>query len=304
MAASATISYAGTVEVVGIGDERSEASVYRIEHRPPNLTERVYLSPPALQGDSVLSRGDETYFVDPHRHRILRTVNDSSDDQIARDGNYLLMRSNYQAVKKPSESLDGRGVRIVALVNRYTERTTMLVRIDEQTKLILDKQQFASNGALISEVRFESVGYRTDMPDGDFQVPKSFAVVQGPRFSESSQDVPQIAKAAGYPLAPKVLPDGFSPVEGRVLQRQGARTLHLLYSDGIRTVSLFETDQASAPDFQQLHPQAASVGGHVAEYAEHGPTTLLSWTDGTLHCTLVGELTVDELRRIAESIRY
>jgi negative regulator of sigma E activity len=303
MTAPATVSYTGTVEVVSIGNQGSEASVYRIEHRAPNLTERVYLSPPRLHGDSIVTRGEQSFFVDVRRHRVLQSENDAANDQIARDDNYILLRANYRAVKKAAESFDGRQVRSVALVNKYTNHTTMLVRIDEGSKLVLDKQQFASDGSMVNEVRFESVRYTPDIPESDFNLPKEFAAVRGPTFDEPSENVAQVVRAAGFPArGPKFLPDGFSPVEGHMIEVKRIPTLHLLYSDGIRTVSLFENTGDAGVDLQTLHPQPASVSGHDARYAEQGPNTLLTWADGPLHFALIGDLRLDELQRIAASL--
>jgi negative regulator of sigma E activity len=302
MTAPATISYSGTVEAIDIGNH-SEASVYRIEHRAPDLTQRVYLSPPRLHGDSVVSRGDASYFVDPGRHRIVETENDSSNDQIARDDNYLLLRANYRAVRRSADTFDGRTVREVVLVNKYTNRTTMLVRIDQQTKLVLDKQQFAPDGSLASETRFQDVRYAPNPPAADFDVPKGLTVVRGPTFTTPSKDVPAVVRAAGFAAAaPKFLPHGFSPIEASVVPIKGVRTLHVLYSDGIRTVSLFENDGTSTADLTSMHPQTTQIAGRDAEYAERGPTTLLAWNYANLHCALVGELTIAEMQRIAASV--
>ena len=303
MTAPSTVSYAGTVEVTNAGSSRSQGSVYRIEHRAPNLTQRVYVSPPNLRGDSVVSRGDDDFFIDVRRHRVVQTENTASNDQIARDDNYLLLRANYRAVKQPDATLGGRQVRTVALVNKYTHRTTMLVRIDEETKLVLDKQQFASDGSLASETRFRTVRYTADLPDADFSIPTAFALVRGPKFGEASKNVSEVVRGAKFAArGPKFLPDGFSPVEGHVVAIKSVPTLHLLYSDGIRTVSLFENAGASGLDLESMHPQSTRVGGLEAQFAERGPTTLLTWTDGPLHCALVGELEISELQHIAASV--
>ncbi len=45
--APSTVSYTGTVVVVRIGSRSAEASVYRIEHRAPDQTRRVYSAPSA-----------------------------------------------------------------------------------------------------------------------------------------------------------------------------------------------------------------------------------------------------------------
>ncbi|MBV8371813.1 MAG: hypothetical protein JOY69_01010, partial [Candidatus Eremiobacteraeota bacterium] len=268
MTAPSSVSYTGTVEVVGIGNQAAQASVYRIEHRAPNLTQRLYMSPPRLRGDSLITRGERSYFVDVHRHRVLQTENDAANDQIARDDNYILLRSNYRAVKQSQESFDGRQVRGVALINRFTNHVTMLVRIDEDTKLVLDKQQFASDGSLVSEVRYESVRYTSEIPDTDFNLPRAFETVRGPTYDEASKDVAEVVRDAGFPArGPKFLPDGFSPVEGHMIAVKGVPTLQLLYSDGIRTVSLFENTGATTVDLNPLHPQTAAIAGHSASYA-------------------------------------
>ncbi len=44
------------------------------------------------------------------------------------------------------------------------------------------------------------------------------------------------------------------------------------------------------------------MGGRNAEYAEDGATALLAWSDGTLYYTLVAEVGVVNLARIAASI--
>jgi len=303
MAAPATVSYTGVVQTVRIGDDGSEASVYRIEHRAPNQTVRKYSSPPALSGDYVVTRGVETYSVDVIRRRVVKARNDAVNDQIAVDNNYLLLRQNYRALRRSEESLDGRNVVDVALVNNYTHKTTVLVRIDSITKVVLDKQQFSADGSLLSETRFEQVSYNATPPATDFAVPQAYPVAAGSDFNASSDDPHATASAAGFAVRePKFLPEGFSPVQARVEPLHGVRTLHVLYSDGLRTVSLFENNAGAAVDLTRLHPQTATVAGRDADYAQSGPTMLLAWRDAGLHYALVGELNLDELEKIAASI--
>lgn len=303
MAAPATISYAGTVQTVRIGNAGSQASVFHIEHRAPNQTVRRYTTPSALAGDYVITKGVQTYSVDVKRQRVTVGKNDAVNDQIAIDNNYLLLRQNYRALKRGAESLDGRDVVDVALINRYTHRTIVIVKIDTATKLVLDKQQFAADGSLLAETRFEAVRYGADMPDADFTVPRSYANVTGPAFPMPSDDPHAITASAGFAARePKFLPDGFSPVEGSIVILRGVRTLHVLYSDGLRTVSLFENGASAALNMNGLRAQATTIGGDRADYAESGATTLLAWRDRNLRYALVGELELTELKRIAASI--
>jgi negative regulator of sigma E activity len=303
MAAPASVSYTGVAESLRIGDDGSQVSVYRIEHRAPNRTIRRYTAPPALLGDALVTVGDENFSIDAAHHRIVERRNDAIDDQIAIDDNYLLLRQNYRAVRRASESFDGRDVNDVALVNNYTHRTTMLVRVDARRKLVLDKQRFAADGSMIAETRFEQIHYASGLPLSDFALPKGYAIVHATRFGSPSVDPQRVAARAGFAARePRFLPDGFSPVEGSIVTLQGVRTLHVLYSDGLRTVSLFENDGPAAVNMKRFHPQATSLAGRRAQYAEDGPTTLLTWRGTSLQYALVGELQLTELKRIAASV--
>jgi outer membrane lipoprotein-sorting protein len=303
MSAPSTVSYVGTVEELHIGSERSQASVYRIEHRAPNLTRRTYLSPPNLRGDAMISEGAMTYWVDPHARRIVESDDPAVGDQIAYDDNYLLLRSNYRARTGSSESMDGRPVVDVSLINAHTHATTMLVRIDRRTKLVLDKQQFAADGAMLGETRFESIRYVRTLPASDFALPKRYALHRDPPVGRPSDDLAKLLAHAGFAArTPRALPDGFSPVDGSIGTIGGIRTLHVLYSDGIRTVSLFEHPGRSTLDLSRFHPQSVKIGVRTAQYGSDGSAALLAWTDGRLHYALVGDLRLDELERIAASI--
>lgn len=303
MTAPGTVSYAATVQTMSIGNLDSQVAVYRLEHRAPNLTERTYLSPPRLRGDEIVTHGGQNDFVDVHHRRVFATQNAAADDQIARDDNYLLLRANYRAVKQSAESFDGRPVRDVALVNKYTNRVTMLVRVDEQTKLVLDKQQFAADGSLVNEVRIEEVRFSANLPESDFNLPQGYATVREPGYAVPSKDIAAVVRGAGFAArVPSFLPDGFSPVDGHVIDVKHVPTLHVLFSDGIRTVSLFENTGDAALDMQGLHPQALSLSGRDARYAERGPDALLVWNDGSLRFALLGDLRLDELKRIAASL--
>lgn len=301
--APATVSYVGQVEAVRAGAEQSEVFQYRVEHRAPDLSVRIYTAPKALAGDEIVMRGSTRYDVDKQRQRVVVSANLAEHDELALDDNYLLMRENYRATKRNDASFDGRDVYVVAMVNKYSNKSLMVVTIDKQTKLVLDKQRFASDGSLASETRLQDIHFVSSVPDADFAVPAGLQRVQGPQFGAASENVAQIVAQAGFAAhGPKFLPLGFKPVEGKIVSIKGVRTVHLLYSDGIRTVSLFEDVSDGTLTMAHLQPESTTVGGHNAQYAESGHTTLLAWSQDGLHCKLVGELDLGELQQIAASI--
>jgi negative regulator of sigma E activity len=300
--APSTVSYAGVVEVVRMGTRTAEAAVYRIEHRAPALTRRSYVAPSIYAGDWVVAAGDAIFSVDPKRRRMVKSRNDGVDDSSALHANYALLRQNYHSVRVGSDIVAGRRTIDIALIDNDTARTTMRVHVDAATRCVLEKEEFAADGAPVSVVRFESISYVTEPPITDFALPKDYAVVRAPSFAPSLPPGRALHGAGFTAQAPQTLPGGFSLVDGNVVELHGIRTMHVLYSDGLRTVSLFESAQIATLAGTRAQPQPVLVGNHSAQYAEEGPTALLTWSDGRLSYTLVGEVGLVDLRRLAGAI--
>ncbi len=303
MAAPTHVSYVGEMQTLRIGEQRGDVAVYRVEHRAPNLTRRWYVAPQDLYGDSVILRGDTSYSIDVKRNRVVVSENRALDDRTALANNFGLMTGNYRAVYGANETIDTRPVRVVVLINKFTGQTTMRFHIDAQTKLVLESERFASDGSLVEEKRFEHVRYTNNLPGSLFAVPKHMTTVEGAKRTRPSNDIAHIVKSIGFSArGPKYLPEGFVPIAGNVLEIKGVRTLHLLYSDGIRSVSLFEDDGRAAVDLERYHPRALIVDANHAQYAQDGPTSMLAWADDRVNFMLVGELGVDELVKIGNSV--
>ena len=302
LTAPATVSYSGIVETVRMESRATVTSVYRIEHRAPDLTRRTYSSPPRFLGDSEIIKGNLKFSIDAKTHRIVVTRSDPAlmTGSVLRD-RVALMRANYRAASRGNGTFGGRPTIDALLINKHTNRPAMLVRVDRETKIVLDKQEFAADGAMIGETRLDHVRY-APISATAFDLPKGYTVVQPQRVNGSSNDPDQVIRSAGFAARKPALPDGFSPLDGDLVELRGIRTVALLYSDGIRTVSLFETATAVTPDMAPFHPDALNVGGRAAQYAEDGTVALLTWNDGTLYYTLVGELGRAELQHIAATI--
>ncbi|HEY8314466.1 MAG TPA: sigma-E factor regulatory protein RseB domain-containing protein [Candidatus Baltobacteraceae bacterium] len=298
------VSYVGQVQNTEFGQSKAEATIFRIEHDSPNLTRRWYVAPQALYGDSIISRGDTSYNVDIKRNRVIVTKDDALDDQVAQDDNFNLLANNYRAVQGADETIAGRPAASVLLVNKYTGQTVLRVWIDTQTKLVLQKEQYSSNGSVTRQMRFAQIRYVKDVPDGSFQIPTTgFTRVQGASHGTPSNDVAGAIRTAGFQArGPRYLPEGFTPIAADITTIKGIRTLHLLYSDGIRTISLFENARGAAVDLSKYTVHPATVDKQDAQYVQDGPTMLLAWAESGLHFALVGELSEDELSKIASSV--
>jgi negative regulator of sigma E activity len=300
--AYAKYSFVGKVQNTDFGLNRATAELFRIEHRAPDQTRRWYLAPEAFYGDSIVSRGDVSYDVDVHHKRVMVVRDDALDDQVALDDNFALLLRNYKAEFGPEDQIAGRRATDVLLVNRYTGQTVMRVSIDTQTDIVLQREKYSGSGSVSHEMRFEQIHYTGSIPAALFDVPP-YPRVDGPSHGLPSNDTRAIERSAGFKThTPKYLPEGFLPVAGDISVVKGVRTLHMLYSDGLRTVSLFENDLGAAVDLSRYTVHTMDIGSRVAQYVEDGPTTLMSWGKGSMHFALVGELSRKELKDVAASI--
>jgi len=299
------VSYEGQEQVTRWGATAADSTIVRVEHKAPDRFRRTYLAPESIYGEYVVSRGSLSDKVEPKNARVVLTNNPALANAAALADNTTLVRKNYTPVLGSEETVAGRKAATVALVNRFTGERLMRLWIDEETHIILSKESYHRDGSLESRVRFDQIRYTSDIPDSLFtlDVPAGYHSVQGRTYGDPSGEIGKAISAAGFtPIGPKYLPDGFSIIGADTSSVKTIKSLHLLYSDGLRNLSLFENDRAAAADFGALQPMSASFDGHTAQYVKQGPTTLLSWHQRDLGFTLVGDLDLKELIEIAKSI--
>ncbi len=297
------VSFVAQVELLTIGSHGSDASVFRVSHRAPNLTRRWYIAPSNLYGDWVLSRGGSTYAVDVKHRRIVVTRNEAFGVHFGWRHNLTLLTRNYAPVMGPDTQVAGRPVHEISLVNRYTGLTTMRLWVDAATGLMLERQVYATNGSLVVQMHFDDVRPTNDIPLSTFDLPSNYTRVAGPSRGVPDDDPARVVAHCGFQArVPHYLPEGFVPVTADMGEESGVRTLHILYSDGLRTVSLFENARGAAVDMSGYRPIALDVGPLHVQSVERGPTILFAWAQGALHYALVGDLNRDDLEKIALSL--
>jgi negative regulator of sigma E activity len=299
------ISYLGEVQSTRWGTRQALATIVRIEHKAPADTRRTYLAPESVYGEYTITRGTKTFDFDIHHQTVSTIENLAADNAVAYNNNIALVFANYTAVSGPQEAVAGRASQTVSLVNRHTGERMMRMWIDAQTKIVLAKETYHSDGSLATRMRFDEIRYTGDIPAGIFSTdaPPGFTSLPGRRFGQPSTDIAAAVRNAGFtPVGPRYLPEGFSIISADSSDIKGVKSLHLLYSDGLRNLSLFENASDAAADFGSLKPTTTTFEGHDAQYVKDGPTTLLAWREHGLAFALVGDLDVKELLEIAISV--
>jgi outer membrane lipoprotein-sorting protein len=300
-----TTSYIGQLQTVRFASNGAVAMLVRIEHKAPSLTRRWFLAPEALYGDYVVTRGAQTYRFNVKHARVVVSNDPRAEDSVFASDRLDLMLRNYRPLFDDTENTANHATSSILLINKYTGERAMRLWIDNQTHLVLRKEEFRGNGAIASQTRFEAIRYTNNIPDDIFSIdpPAGFTRTQDDDASDPSPKLDDVIRKAGFrPFMPKDLPQGFVLADGDLMSARDIKTLRLTYTDGLRTVSLFENNKGAAANFGDLRPRITRFEGHEAHYIEDGSTTLLTWTEHDIHFALAGDLGREELQRIAASV--
>ncbi len=303
--ASRSVSYIGQLETIRFSASKASATIVRIEHRAPDRTRRWYLAPEALYGDYIITRSTTTWQFDTRRARVTTSSNPLLDVNLAAGNTLGLLYGNYRAVAAGGEIVAGRPTASLVLINKYTGERVARIWVDTQTKLVLRKETFHADGSIATSSRFEELRYTEKIPDAVFStnLPEGYTQVTEAEREAPSLDIERVSREAGFtPASPADLPEGFALVGSSLETVNGVKTLHFSYSDGLRTLSLFENAAGAEADFGADKPRAIALGEEHGELVEHGATTLIAWKEKQLTLMLVGDLSRSELMRIAESV--
>ncbi len=299
------VSYVGQLQTIRWGTRVASATIQRVEHLAPQSTRRTYLAPEALYGEYDVTVGETTTKVDPKQKRVLVEENPTIDNVAAINTNLSLLLANYHAIVGPVEMVAGRPATTVSLVNRYTGECMMRVWIDNETKIVLAKEAYHVDGSLAWRTRFDDIRFTAEIPAAIFSmsVPTGFVSIEGHHFTDAAAGEARALDDAGFkPVIPHYLPNGFNAIGADISVLRGVRNLHVIYSDGIRGLSLFENDSDVPTSFDGLKPSVTHFERHDATYVHDGPTTLLAWREHGLAFVLVGDLDIKELTEIAISV--
>jgi negative regulator of sigma E activity len=299
------VSYVGQLQTIRWGTRMANATIQRVEHLAPASTRRTFLAPEALYGEYDITLGTTTTKIDPKQQRAMVSENPSSDNVITMNSSIQLLAANYRAVLGPVEIVAARPTTTISLVNRFTGERIMRLWIDNETKVVLAKEAYHQDGSLAWRSRFDEIRFTSEIPSGIFAatIPPGFQKVEGRHFTDITDDLQRTIDEAGFkPINPHYLPDGFRMIGAENSDFRGLHNLHLLYSDGIRSLSLFENNAGAEPDFGGMKPSITHFEGHDAEYVKDGPTTLLTWREKGLAFALIGDLDLKNLTEIAVSV--
>jgi sigma-E factor negative regulatory protein RseB len=295
--ALATRNYDGTFFHLSEGRIETMRIVHRV--RAGRVTERLQ----SLDGSGreFVRANDELTCYLPDKHTVLVEPRQDRGPFLGSLPQFDASVSDFYRIEAlPATHILGRAARVIAVNPKDQFRFGYRLWLDEKTAMPLRTQLCDSHGQVIEQIFFARLDMPENIPDSDLA---PTVRTDGMRWVRQGQAVDN-ASAALSAYRASQLPPGFR------LTVQGAQTLggasspasHLVYSDGLATVSVFVEEQtgvtsgaAAAPDTQAEPPMQglARVGSGFA----------FSTVVQGHQVTAVGEVPAQTVEFIAHSVR-
>lgn len=289
--AAANVTYDGTWVVTeqGAGGVSKEARYREIWDGPTGRSRMDYTSPSSLAGTVVLDDGEWRTQYDPKTGEAMgqRSSRGALLPRVESQRLSLLV-ANYTCRDGGTGTMAGRACTIVEIVPRTPGNPSRRLWVDQYTWLPLRTETWSSSGGLIRSSECSEIRFNPSLGPDTFSLPARARVTEDPYTRVGPLELSDAASRTGFrPREPRYLPAGYTFAAAHILSGYQSVAIHIRYFDGLSTLSLFEK-----PSNDVESPQ---WGGSVSQ--------ALSWADGKLAFTLIGDIASTDLQRIQQSLR-
>ncbi len=293
--ALATRNYDGTFFHLSGGRVETMRIVHRV--RAGRVTERLQ----SLDGSGreFLRANDELTCYLPDQHTVLVEPRQDQGPFLGSLPQFDASVGDFYRIEAlPATHILGRPARVIAVNPKDQFRFGYRLWLDEKTAMPLKTQLCDSHGQVIEQIFFSRLDMPESIPDSDLA---PTVRTEGMRWVRQGPSPDNTAAALGAYRASQ-LPPGFrlTVQRAQTLGGTSAPASHLVYSDGLATVSVFIEEQrpasgaAAAPDTPEPPMQGlARVGsGYAFSTVVQGHQV-----------TAVGEVPAQTVEFIAHSVR-
>ncbi|MCS7186977.1 MAG: outer membrane lipoprotein-sorting protein [Armatimonadota bacterium] len=233
MATVRSISYIVTAETVRLKPQTSSATAtiyFKAGRRRVVYGDRFA---PAL---AVLDDGKSVYRLLPRWRVAVRMP------IVSQKLNFDLLRKNYELRLLPSEQVAGRDCYVLVAQPKHQNNPARKVWVDKTHFVILKDELIDSDGTPIRVFVVRSVNFNADIDESLFSVPSGWQVANAPYRPIPSLSLAEAEKIAGFKVRPpQFVPEGYQLSSvGVTYCQHGTPVVHLQYSDGLNTISVFE----------------------------------------------------------------
>ncbi len=298
-AAPQTVSYEGT-RTWSVWAGRVQAYQVHVYHRAPNQTRLEYLAVGDQPARIVVVSGATQVTYTPAANTFVRAPAARTEEALAQR---ILpqIAENYVVRFAGADQVAGRAARIIDVQSKFPGRPRLRVWVDTRTHLILRFERYGPAGALRQESAFIQLRINPQFPPGLFELAPPPGAQLETRRPAGKLTIEEIAQRVGFtPQLPAYLPAGYALVGSRVVQVRGVSAAVFTFTDGVATLTLFESRGAQG---EPANAQRVQINGAAGAITTRGVANVLHWNVRDLSFTLVGDLPRQEMVRVGGSLR-
>lgn len=296
-------NFSGSKVVIDFSQLTPQVAKLSVLRQLDGKERRVYQTSKSV----VVIDGDYFYQYHPAKRLLIKKKlpGEGGYDSLQKE-NLKQTLVSYELRNLPSEAVAGRDTLLYEFHPRDAgTRPMRKVWVDIETGLFLRMEIYSPGNKLFWLSAYEDIDYQATVSPASFtmEVPSGVRVVEteeGRCFSPGTA-----AEIAGFPLGlPQYLPGGFVRKCVRARHSGDYGEIQVLYSDGLSLLSIFESTR-----FRPLKESGSSqsapvqVDGSPGSLQGLGLVSALSWKSPWAYVTILGEISRDEMLKVAESIR-
>ena len=260
-----------------------------------NSEKGVWENLETLDGESkkVVRRNNKVFSIFPDRELVIvrnRTDNQSLHLQLPENIGQLHLFYTINRLK--DDRIAGIQTLVVDLVPKDRYRYGYRYWIDKDTGMLLRSDLIAENNLVVEQMMFTSLKYLESSPVQAIE-PSHFEQFKQLKLDEQKTDV---LHSTPQEWVVNELPKGFMLTQSMLLDpkpsvadnQSSTRLLHMVYSDGLASVSIFIEQNNGAKN----HLQGASTMGAVNAFGH---------SNGEHYVTVVGEVPLTTAQSMARS---
>lgn len=299
--AESNTSYSGrlrTTLYLASGQTSADVNIFR-SGRSSRLE---YLTGPAA-GVAIIDDGKAIVRLDKSQKTAVITRTPTPPENLA------LLLKNHRVSLIGNDRVAGRKCYVIRLTPNYSGNPSKKLWIDYSTFIPLKTERYGADGKLAMSTQFTSINPSARPPRSTFDVPDDWKIVELPG-RPSVSNTQAVSKVVGFSLLePSYIPKGYV-CDGYFICETCPRACcaGVRYSNGLNTISIFERKTQNPGRGQGRGWRGGRGGGQGAGtarciVAENPQARMLQTVASGLSVVLVGDISENELRKMAASLK-
>lgn len=299
------VSYEGELMLESISPQgESKTKHVLVRFAPPDRYRREIVDENGFTRLLIVSDGETEWVYDRRRRAAWRGEPTDADHKLLDpDEEYDLIFDNYELKAGGLERVAGRDCAVLEVREPAGGALVQKLSIDRERGLVLRRRVYRADGSLASHMRYLRAVFSPPSGDWDFAFsPPAGTKVAARRIRPDFLEIDEVRTATDLePRQPGWLPGGYVFESVNILPYRGRTVLHYRYSDGVEVLSLFQAPRRMAVRHSGA-VETLRVGSAKAKLAVGADGKMLEWTAGD-RFILIGRLSVETMKRVAESVK-